>query len=53
MRFDHLQIGHRGIAISSGREFTVMGIDDSDQTIMDENGVWFAFSDCDFPEYIW
>ena len=51
MKFDQIDIGHRGIIIASGREFTVKGFDDSDETVMDENGTWFAFSDCEFPTY--
>lgn len=51
MRFDQIQIGHRGIIIQTDREFQVCAIDDSDETVMDENGTWYAYSDTAFPEY--
>lgn len=50
MKFDDVQIGHRGIS-SGGNEFTVMGVDDEDRTVMTENGEWLFFDECDFPEY--
>ncbi len=52
MRFDQIQIGHCGLS-ANGTEFRVCGIDDGDRTIMDENGTWLFFDDCDFPEYVW
>ena len=35
----------------NGSDFIVKAVDIDDATIMDENGTWFAFSDCDFPKY--
>lgn len=50
MRFDEIRIGHRGLR-PNGSEFQVCGIDDADQTIMDELGTWYDFRSCDFPKY--
>lgn len=50
MRFDDLRIGHNGLR-PNGTEFQVRGIDEDDRTVMDENGTWYAFDDCDFPTY--
>lgn len=50
MRFDKIQIGHHGLS-PNGTEFRVCAIDEDDQTLMDERGVWFSFVDCDFPDY--
>lgn len=51
MRYDQIRVGHRGIIIASGREFTVSAFDDEDETVADEHGTWFAFVDCEFPRY--
>lgn len=48
MRFDQINIGHIGLR-PNGTEFVVKGIDEDDQTVMDEFGTWYAFADCDFP----
>lgn len=50
MNFSQIQIGHIGLR-PNGTEFQVKGIDDSDQTVMDELGTWYDFADCDFPRY--
>lgn len=50
MRFDQINIGHIGLR-PNGTEFVVKGIDEDDQTVMDEFGTWYAFADCDFPSY--
>ncbi len=51
-RFDRIQIGHNGLS-PNGTEFRVCAIDEDDRTVMDENGTWLFFADCDFPEYVW
>lgn len=51
MRFDQIQIGHHGVLVISGVEIRVCGIDDSDQSVMDECGAWHSYTDVDFPEY--
>ena len=50
MKFSKLDIGHIGLR-PNGTEFKVVGIDDADETVMDEFGTWYAFADCDFPAY--
>lgn len=52
MRFDQVQIGHMGLS-PNGTEFQVKAIDEDDRQVMDGNGTWFDFDDCDFPEYVW
>ena len=50
MKFSQVKIGHIGLR-PNGTEFMVWGIDDTDETIMDEFGTWLFFADCDFPSY--
>lgn len=50
MKFAQVQIGHIGLR-PNGTEFMVTAIDDEDQTVMAEDGTWYAFADCDFPTY--
>lgn len=50
MRFDDVRIGHNGLS-PNGTEFQVKAIDEDDKTVMDNNGTWFLFDDCDFPNY--
>ncbi len=49
MTFAKVDIGHIGLR-PNGTEFSVLGVDDEDETVMDEFGTWYVFADCDFPD---
>lgn len=47
MTFEQLEIGMKALR-PNGIEFTVTGLDEEDETVMDEFGTWYDFADCDF-----